>query len=139
MAARAQAVQLAFEDRQSTTEKALEELLAEIEKDNQRKREQAEKGLDNLSYFVYCKLIEDQIANAHGVSEKIRMAFAKNGAWKESDAAMRELRNAVTLAICKEEDDFDKVANVDIFGQLRPRPQAGKGANSCAARDVAAF
>jgi type I restriction enzyme R subunit len=111
MAARAQAVQLAFEDRQSTTEKALEELLAEIEKDNQRKREQAEKGLDNLSYFVYCKLIEDQIANAHGVSEKIRMAFAKNGAWKESDAAMRELRNAVTLAICKEEDDFDKVAN----------------------------
>ena len=35
--------------------------------------------------------------------------------------------------------DFDKVANVDIFGQLRPRPQAGKGANSCAARDVAAF
>jgi hypothetical protein len=29
--------------------------------------------------------------------------------------------------------DFDKVANVHIFGQLRPRPQAGEGANGCAA------
>jgi type I restriction enzyme R subunit len=109
MAERARAVQEDFENRQSTTEKALEDLFLEIEKNTKRKQEQAEKGLDGLSYFVLCKLVEDGIPNAEAVSAKIREAFAKNIGWKESDAAMRELRKAVTIAIYAEEDDLDNV------------------------------
>jgi type I restriction enzyme, R subunit len=109
MAERARAVQEAFEERQSTTEKALADLFVEIEKNTKRKQEQAEKGLDGLSYFVLCKLTDDGISNAEKVSAKIREAFAKNIGWKESDAAMRELRKAVTIAIYAEEDDLDKV------------------------------
>jgi type I restriction enzyme R subunit len=119
MAERARAVQEDFENRQSTTEKALENLFLEIEKNTKRKQEQAEKGLDGLSYFVLCKLVEDGIPNAEKVSTKIREAFAKNIGWKESDAAMRELRKAVTIAIFAEEDDLDKVtATVESLFRL---------------------
>jgi len=48
MAERAKAVQEAFEDRQSTTEKALAEHFKELEKNKRRKHEQADKGLDGL-------------------------------------------------------------------------------------------
>lgn len=58
MAERARAVQESFEDRQNSTEGALAELLKQIERDDERKKIQAAKGLDGLSYFVPCKLTE---------------------------------------------------------------------------------
>ena len=109
MAERAKAVQEAFEERQTSTEKALEDLFAEIEKNNRRKQEQSEKGLDGLSYFVLCKLTEDGIPNAEKVSGKIREAFAKHPGWKEGEGELRELRKQVTFAVYSEEDDLDKV------------------------------
>lgn len=56
---RAKAVQESFEDRQTSTEEALAALLTEIKKNNLRKKEQAAKGLDGLTYFVLCKLTDD--------------------------------------------------------------------------------
>lgn len=109
MAERARAVQEAFEDRQSTTEKALEDLLAEVTKNEQRKKAQAEKGLDGLSYFVLCKMTEDGIPNAEAVSAKIREAFSEHPGWKGSDAELRELRKDVTFAVFSEEEDLEKV------------------------------
>jgi type I restriction enzyme R subunit len=109
MAERAWAVQEAFEDRQSSTETALEELMAEIERNERRKREQVEKGLDGLGYFVLCKLTEDGIPNPETVSGKVRDAFAKHPGWKNSEAGLRELRKQVTFALCSEEEDLNKV------------------------------
>jgi len=37
--------------------------LKEIEKNEHRKKEQAAKGLDGLTYFVFCKLTDDGIPN----------------------------------------------------------------------------
>ena len=109
MAERAKAVQEAFEERLSTTEKALADLFLELEKNAKRKQEQSEKGLDGLSYFVLCKLTEDGIPNAERVSGKIREAFGKHPGWKDGEAELRELRKEVTFAVYSEEDDFDKV------------------------------
>ena len=69
---RAKAVQESFEDRQTSTADALAELLKEIEKNEQRKKEQAAKGLDALTYFVLCKLTDDGIPNPEPVSKKVR-------------------------------------------------------------------
>ena len=44
LAERAMAVQTAFEDRQTSTAEALDELIKEIERNEKRKKEQAEKG-----------------------------------------------------------------------------------------------
>ncbi len=109
MAERAKAVQEAFEDRQTTTEKALAELFKELEKNKRRKHEQAGKGLDGLSYFVLCKLTEDGVPNAEKVSAKIREAFGRHPGWKDGEAELRELRKQVTFAVFSEEEDLEKV------------------------------
>ncbi len=118
---RAKAVQESFEDRQTSTEEALAALLGEIEKNEQRKREQAAKGLDGLTYFVLCKLTDDGIANPELVSKKVRDAFARFPNWQRSEAELREVRKQVTFAIIAEEDDMAKAtATVDaLFVLLR--------------------
>ncbi len=118
---RAKAVQESFEDRQTTTEDALAALLKEIEKNEQRKKEQAAKGLDGLTYFVLCKLTDDGIPNAEQASKKVHEAFAKFPNWQRSDAELREVRKQVTFAIIAEEDDMAKAtATVDaLFVLLR--------------------
>lgn len=113
---RAKAVQESFEDRQTSTEDALAALLQEIEKNEQRKKEQAAKGLDGLTYFVLCKLTDDGIPKPESVSKKVREAFANFPNWQRSEAELREVRKQVTFAIFAEEDDMAKVtATVDAL------------------------
>ncbi len=109
MAERAKAVQEAFESRQDTTEKALENLLSAIAKNDERKKEQAAKGLDGLTYFVLCKLTDDGIPNPDKVAQKVREAFATHINWQSSEAELREVRKQVTFALFAEEDDLNIV------------------------------
>ncbi|MDI6808880.1 MAG: HsdR family type I site-specific deoxyribonuclease [Candidatus Eisenbacteria bacterium] len=112
MAERAKAVQESFEDRQTSTGGALAELLAEIERNEKRKNEQATKGLDGLTYFVLCKLQDEGIANVEIVSKKVRGAFVEFPNWRRSEKELRELRKKVTFAILAEEDNLNKVTAV---------------------------
>ncbi len=64
MAERAQAVQESFEQRQTSTADALEKLLKEVERNESRKKEQAEKGFDGLTFFVYRTLLDAKVGNA---------------------------------------------------------------------------
>jgi type I restriction enzyme R subunit len=109
MAERARAVQESFEQRQSSTAEALEALLNEVGKNEVRKKEQAEKSFDGLTYFVYRSLLDAKIENAEAVSRKIREAFSEFPNWKRSENALRELRKKVTFAIFAETDDLNRV------------------------------
>jgi type I restriction enzyme R subunit len=121
MAERARAVQESFEDRQSSTEEALSELLKQIERDDERKQIQTAKGLDGLTYFVLCKLTDEGVTNAESASKKVRAAFAEFTNWRDSEKELRELRKKVTFAIFAEEDDLDKVTTLvdSIFTVLQ--------------------
>lgn len=110
MAERARAVQEAFEGRQLDAAEALEALLREVEANEGRKQEQADKAFDGLTYFVYRTLLDAGIGNAEGVSRKIREAFAEFPNWKRSENALRELRKQVTFAIFAETEDLNRVA-----------------------------
>jgi type I restriction enzyme R subunit len=112
LAERAKAVQESFEDRQVTTAQALGDLLAEIQKDEQRKKAQAAKGFDGLTFFVYRTLLDDGIGNAEDVSRKIKQAFLDHPNWLRSEKELRELRKKVTFAVYAQEDDLDKVTNL---------------------------
>jgi len=112
LADRARAVQEAFEDRQSSTSEALSELLDEIKKNEQRKRAQAEKGLDALTFFVLNKLQEEKVANAVVVSGRIAAAFTEFPEWRRSEKQLRELRKKVTFAVYAEEDNLTKVTGI---------------------------
>ncbi len=109
MAERAKTVQENFEDRQTTTEEALDEILNAIERNAQRKKEQAAKGLDSLTYFVFSRLRDEGVANSETASKKVRAAFAEFPNWQQSEKELRELRKKVTFSIFAEEDDLEKV------------------------------
>lgn len=119
MAERAKAVQESFESRQASTAGALAELLKELAANEARKKEQAEKGFDGLTYFVYRTLLDARVVNAETVSRKIKTAFIEFPAWRKSENALRELRKKVTFAIFAEVDDLEKVtALVDELFRL---------------------
>ena len=112
MAERARAVQESFENRQTETADALEQLVKEIGKNETRKQEQAEKAFDGLTYFVYRSLLDAGIGNAETVSENIRQAFRDFPNWNQSEGELRELRNKVTFAIFAETEDVDRVTAI---------------------------
>lgn len=116
MAERARAVQENFENRQTSTAEALAELLREVAGNEARKKEQAEKAFDGLTYFVYRTLLDAAIPNAEDVSRKVRDAFSHHPNWRRSEGAIRELRQKVTFAIYAETDDLNQVSA--LVGEL---------------------
>jgi type I restriction enzyme R subunit len=121
MAERAKAVQDTFEDRQSSTEETLTALLQAIERDEQRKREQAARGLDTLTFFVFTILREKDIHHSERISKKIGEAFTEYTNWRTSENELRELRKQVTFSILSQEDDFAKVTAIvdELFVALK--------------------
>jgi len=122
MADRARAVQEAFEARQDSTETALENLLAAIARNEERKKEQAAKGLDSFTYFMMSRFTDEGIPNPEKVAGKVREAFEKHPDWKTSEAELREARKQVTFAIFSEEEDLTKLtATVEALFTLLQR------------------
>ncbi|GAB4376236.1 MAG: HsdR family type I site-specific deoxyribonuclease [Calditrichia bacterium] len=112
MAERARAVLERFENRQLTTKEALEILKQEIEQNQQRKREQAEKGFDGLTFFIFRTLLDAEVENAESISKKIKESFLVHPHWRESELELRELRQEVTFAIASQEEDLDRVVQI---------------------------
>jgi len=112
MADRARQVQESYEDRQASTQEALDELFAEIKRNEARKREQAEKGYDSLRFFVLKALEEAEVPEADEVSGRIAKAFVEHPNWLQSEAELRELRKAATFAIFARVDDVDTVTRI---------------------------
>lgn len=114
MAERAKSVQESFEDRQTSTAEALGDLLKIIEDNEARTREQAAKGMDGVTYFVYSTLQDAEIPEPEAVSQKVKAALVERPNWARSEKAMREVRQKMTFALYAVEDDLDKVtATVD--------------------------
>lgn len=124
MAERAKAVQENYENRQTETADAIAELLKEIKNNERRKREQAEKGFDSLTYFVYATLVDAGIPSPEATSQKIKAAFVEYPNWATSEKDLREVRTKMTLALYAEEEDLDKVAaTVDHLLSLLLKPK----------------
>jgi type I restriction enzyme, R subunit len=85
----------------------LDELLKEVVRIEEHKKEQATNGLDSLEHSVLCKLTEDGIKNADAIGWEVAAAFPKFPNWRTSEAELRELRKRVTLTILSEEEDIN--------------------------------
>ena len=120
MKERAEAVEENYENRQLSSQEALEELRKLYEDDEKRKKEQAEKGFDGLTFFIYKTLSEKAIKNVDQVTRRIQQEFVSHPNWKTSEKELRELRQAVYFAVLSEEDDINKAANLieELFNQL---------------------
>jgi len=117
---RAEAVEENYESRQLSTQEALEEIRKLYEEDLKRRKEQAEKGFDDLTFFIYKKMLESEINNAEEITKQIKGEFVNHPNWKSSEKELRELRQAVYFALLAEEDDIDKAANLidELFNHL---------------------
>jgi type I restriction enzyme R subunit len=125
LAERAQAVQSAFEERQTSTAEALSQLISDVERNEKRRKEQAEKGLDAIGYFVFTKLRDEGIKNPEAASQEVATAFTKHANWQRSEAVLRELRKQVTFALLRVEDNVERVTAMveNLFALLRKRPE----------------
>jgi type I restriction enzyme R subunit len=112
MADRARAVQEQFEQRQTGTAEALEELLGEVRRNEARKKEQAERGFDGLTHFVFERLQAFGVADAETVSRNIKQAFIEFPNWQHSEKSLRELRKKVTFAIFAQCEDLAEVTRL---------------------------
>ncbi len=117
---RAEAVKEMYENRQLSTQEALEEIKKLYEEDERRRKEQAEKGFDGLTFFIYRTLLDKQINNSEEITKEIKEEFVNHPNWKTSEKELRELRQQVYFAILLEEDDLDKAANLvdELFTQI---------------------
>ncbi|MCP1715469.1 type I restriction enzyme R subunit [Methanocalculus alkaliphilus] len=120
MSERARMVQERYEDRQTSTAEALSELFDEINKNEERKKEQSEKGFDGLTFFVYRALLDAGVEDAEEASIQIKQAFIEYPNWRTSESELREVRNNVTFAIYAKIDNLDEVAAIvdELFSLL---------------------
>ena len=79
-------------------------LFKQLEANEARKKEQAEKGFDALTYFVYRSLLDAAVEEGEAISRKIKAAFADHPNWRQSEASLRDLRQKVTFAIAAQVD-----------------------------------
>jgi type I restriction enzyme R subunit len=117
---RAEVVEELYEDRQISTKEALKEIKKLFEEDIQRKKEQAQKGFDGLTFFIYRTLLDKEIKNPEEVTNQIREEFGNHPNWKTSEKELRELRSKIYFALLSEEDDIDKAADLveELFRHL---------------------
>lgn len=110
MAERAKLIQENFEDRQTTTHEALEELLNEIKKNEDRKKEQEKLKLDSLAFFLHKEFEAAGLKDSIKAGTDIKNILEEYSDWPSSEKSMREARRKVTIRIFKSVDDFSKVS-----------------------------
>jgi type I restriction enzyme, R subunit len=117
---RAEQVEELYEDRQLSTQEALDEIKKIYADDIKRKKEQSDKGFDGLTFFVYRTMLDKGLKNAEKVTKQIKDEFGNYPHWKTSERELRDLRKGVYYAILSEEDDLDKAAAIvdDLFVHL---------------------
>jgi len=117
---RAEAVEEQYENRQLSTQEALNELRKIYEDDVKRRKEQAEKGFDALTFFIYKTLLGQGLPKPEETTKQIKEEFVKNPNWKTSEKELRELRKGIYYAILAEEDDIDIAVSIvdDLFNHL---------------------
>ena len=127
MAERARLVQESFEQRQTSTSEALDKLLQVLEKNETRKQEQAEKGFDGLTFFIYRTHLDAKVSNPEAVSSKIKAAFLAFPNWKRSENSLRELRKQATFAIYAVCNDLERVTPIvdELFSLLDKADRIG--------------
>lgn len=120
MKERAEVVEENYENRQWSTQNALDELRKVYEDDVKRRKEQAERGFDGLTFFIFRTLLDKEIKNAEKVTQQIRIEFGNFPNWKTSEKELRELRQSVYFALLSEDDDIDKIATLvdELFHHL---------------------
>lgn len=92
---RAEKVAQAFEDRQLSTQQALEELQKLIREVHQAEEERKEKDLSPEGFAVYWLLHREGVENAQAVGRETAAAFEQYPHWQQSAEQEREVKKSL--------------------------------------------
>jgi type I restriction enzyme R subunit len=110
---RAEAVVELYDDRQISTQEALNRLETIIKEINEAKKEQAEKNFDPREFTVYWLLKKDEIADSEALAVQIEDAFKQNPNWRDNAKEARELTAGLYKILLKVMDKDKAVGLVD--------------------------
>ncbi|HNB54253.1 MAG TPA: hypothetical protein PK530_20055, partial [Anaerolineales bacterium] len=88
---RAEAIILAYQQRQKDTLATLEDLKALIAEINQARREHAQKGLNPAAFAIYWMLNRDNVPQAEQVAADMDAVFQKYPHWRQSGHQERDV------------------------------------------------
>jgi len=96
---KAEEIARAFEERQKTTQEALEELKELISELEQARKSQGETGLSPESFAVYWYLRREGIENSRAIASDVEQAFISFPHWQVSERQEQEVRRSIYRAL----------------------------------------
>lgn len=98
---RAERIKEMFDNRQFTTQKALEELENLVNETLQAETLRKEKNLDIRSFTIFWVLKEEGYVESEGVAKEIARQFEEKKDWDANSETLRELKTAVYKSLMK--------------------------------------
>lgn len=110
---RAEQIAQAFEQRQMTTQQALDSLKGLVQDVGEGEKQRDETGLSPEGFAIYYVLKKDGVGEPLRVATKVEEAFAQSPHWRTSERHAQELRRALYRALIDAgiEDDVVEVAS----------------------------
>jgi type I restriction enzyme R subunit len=117
---KAQEVMDQYQERQITTRQALERLEKYLSEDIKRQKEQQDKKLNTLDFYILKLLEGKKIPQADKLIPQITEQFRNYPHWQESIAAERELRLNIYRVLFSQVKEMQKVAAIvdNLFEKL---------------------
>jgi type I restriction enzyme R subunit len=117
---RAETVKEKYENRQITTQEALEEIRKLCEEEVEIKKLQAQQGFDGLTFFIFRLLQSKEINQVEEKTAKIIEIFQRHPHWKTSEKELRDVYNEVFIALLQNEDNYDRATIIkeELFNSL---------------------
>lgn len=114
MRQKAEEIQIRYETKQLSTQETLDALAQLVAQDVQRRQEQAQRGFDNITEFVYRELQAQQFRKPDEIAQKMKAAFLSLPNWQKSEKELRKLRQKMYDAIF----EIDDAADMDVAAQF---------------------
>jgi len=96
---RAEAIHAAYDDRQMTTQDALEQAAQLVEEYNRIQKERAEKNFDTDTFSIFVTLRQYGLADPHGPAVEINALFEAHPHWRTHANARRALKAKLYKAL----------------------------------------
>jgi len=98
---RAEAIALLFQERQITTQEALQQLEELVQEFQQAEKARKKQGLPGEAFAVYWLLNRQEVPRAETIAAEMAESFASRPHWKINEAQAREVRRALYAALIR--------------------------------------
>jgi type I restriction enzyme R subunit len=122
---RAEEIVRLFQERQLTTQQALEALQALVAEYQKAEGQRKERNLPTEAFAVYWLLDRQKVSSAETVANEMATVFGENPHWRASGDQARSVRVALTAALIRSGQSVESVGPI-VDGILKVVSEAGR-------------